>query len=220
MSEQVTLASRPRAGAGKSEAKSLRREGRVPAIVYGTGIEATPVSVDARELFHALRTDAGANAVLALDIDGDRHIAMAREITRHPVRRDILHVDFVTVNRNVTVTVDVPIVLEGADNNPATGEGGVITQDALTAQVEVLPLEVPDQLVFDVSNLAVGDVARLGDLQLPEGVTLVEDPEKTLVSVVVPTLEMPEDTQALDSDAAEAQAAGATADEATGDAEG
>src|SRR3712207_6512027 len=157
MANQVTLAASPRTGNGKGEARALRRDGRVPAIAYGTDLDPTPISVDQLELYHALHTDAGVNAVLRLDLGGDQHLALAGEIQRDPVRRTVLHVDFVTVSRNVKVAVEVPIHLEGAEGAPATSEGGVVSLEMHTLSIEVLPLEVPDQIVVDVSELGRND---------------------------------------------------------------
>ena len=194
MSKQVALAATARAGTGKGEARALRRNGRVPAIAYGADLESpVPVSVDGRELYHALHTDAGTNAILRLDVDGDTQLAIAREIQRHPVRREILHIDFVTVNRNVKINVDVPIVIEG--EAVGTQEGGVVEQVLLALPVEVLPLEVPDQIVLDVSDMQVGDVKRVSDLTLPEGVETVEDPEGTVVTLTVPQLQVETDLE-------------------------
>src|SRR5688572_13839809 len=98
MAKQVSLAATPRDGTGKGEARALRRAGRVPAITYGTDTEPRAISVDQLELYHVLHTDAGVNAILRLEVDGDETLAMTREIQRDPVRRTILHVDFVTVS--------------------------------------------------------------------------------------------------------------------------
>lgn len=212
MAEQVGLAARPRVGSGKSEAKALRRDGRVPAIAYGADLDPTPISVDALELYHALHTDAGANAILRVEFDGESHLALAREIQRHPVRRNVLHVDFVTVSRNVKVTVDVPVHLEG--HAPGVDEGGITDQTLHTLQVEVLPLEVPDSINLDISDLGVGDVKRVCDVRVPEGVTILDDPETAVVSVVVPQAELPEEETAAELAADEEQAGGATAEEA------
>ncbi len=212
MAEQVTLATRPRVGSGKGEARALRREGRVPAIAYGVGIDPTPLSVDALDLYHALHTDAGDNAVLRLAVEGGTHLALAREVQRHPVRRDVLHIDFVTVSRTQKVQAVVPVVLEG--EAPGVAEGGVAEQAAFTLNVEALALEVPDQLVLDVSDLGVGDVKRAGDVSLPSGVELRDDPESPLVSLVVPALDVPETEGEQERDAGEREAEGATADEA------
>jgi large subunit ribosomal protein L25 len=190
MSKQVALAASGRAGLGKGEARALRRAGRVPGVAYGADLEqAIPVSVDGRELYHALHTDAGTNAILRLDIDGaDTQLAIVREIQRHPVRREVTHVDFVTVNRNVKISVDIPIVIEG--EAPGADEGGVADQVLFTLAVEVLPLEVPDQITLDISDMQVGDVKRVSDLTLPEGVETSEDPETTVITVNVPQLEI------------------------------
>ncbi|MDP9406106.1 MAG: 50S ribosomal protein L25/general stress protein Ctc [Actinomycetota bacterium] len=213
MSEQVSLVARPRRGNGKGEARGLRREGRVPAVVYGKGVDPTPVSVNARELYHALHTDAGANAVVRLDVDGDVHLALARELQRHPVRRDLLHVDFVTVSRNVKVGVEVPIHLVGADDAPGVGEGGVLSQELYALPVEVLPLEVPDEVTLDVSAMAVGDTLRVSDVRVPAGVDVTADPETTVATLVVPDLDVPDPHEAVEGAAGE-QAEGATAAEA------
>lgn len=191
MADQVTLAVEPRTGRGKGEARRLRRAGRVPAIAYGAGLDATAVSVNGLELYHALRTDAGFNALIRLEMDGDVHLTLARELQRHPVRREIMHVDFVAVDREVKVTVDVPLHLEG--EAPGSNEGGVVDQVRFSASVEVLPLEVPDELTLDISDMQVGDVKRLEDVPLPTGVELLDDPDRTVVSVYVPTVEVPED---------------------------
>jgi large subunit ribosomal protein L25 len=212
MAEQVTLAARPRAGTGKGEARALRREGRVPAIAYGGGLAPQALSVDALELYHALRTEAGENAVLRLDVEGDTHLAMAREVQRHPVKRITLHVDFVAIDRNQPVNVEVPLVLEG---QPAgADEGGVLEQQLHALPIEVLPLEVPDQLVLDVSAMQIGEVLRVADVPVPDGVTVHEDLERTIATLNVPQMDVPETETAAEVEAAEGMAEGATGTEA------
>jgi large subunit ribosomal protein L25 len=212
MAEQVTLAARPRAGTGKGEARALRREGRVPAIAYGGGLVPQALSVDALELYHALRTEAGENAVLRLDVEGDTHLAMAREVQRHPVKRITLHVDFVAIDRNQPVNVEVPLVLEG---QPAgADEGGVLEQQLHALPIEVLPLEVPDQLVLDVAAMQIGDVLRVADVPVPDGVTVHEDLERTIATLNVPQMDVPETETAAEAEAAEGMAEGATGAEA------
>ena len=218
MAQQITLAATPRAGNGKGEARALRRAGRVPAITYGTDLEPTPISVDALELYHALHTDAGTNAVLGLSFADDEHLALAREIQRDPVRRTILHVDFVTVSRNVKVAVEVPLHLEGAEESPAHTDGGIVNQELYALPVEVLPLEVPDQIVVDVSQLGVTDTLTVADLSIPEGVDVQVDPETIVVTVLQPQAEEAVaeavDTEGVTEGASEEQAQGATAEQA------
>lgn len=193
MPDQVNIAVRPRPGNGKGEARKLRQQGRVPAIAYGAGLDSTPVSVDARELYHALRTDAGLNAIIRMEIDGEQHLTLAREIHRHPVRREILHVDFVAVSRDVKVTVDVQINLVG--EAPGQAEGGIVDQVRFTVPVEVLPLEVPESFELDISDMQIGDVKRVADLDVPEGAEVLDDPEWSVVTLNAPEFEEPEDTE-------------------------
>lgn len=195
MAKTVPLAMTPRAGSGKGEARTLRREGRVPAIAYGRDLdEPRPVSVDGNELFHALNTDAGMNAILVLQVDGDTQLAIARDIQRHPVRRDVLHVDFVTVSRDVRIEVEVPITLTG--EAAGVDEGGLVDQAMYSLLVSVLPLEVPDELMLDITDMELGDVKRVEDLQLPAGVEALEDPESVVVTVYFESVEVPEPEEA------------------------
>lgn len=212
MADLIALRADARPGTGKGAARRLRSEGRVPAIAYGSGVAPTPLSVDALALYHVLHTAAGENAVINLEVDGDSHLALAREIQRHPVRREVVHVDFVTVDRTVAVHVDVPLHLEGEP--VGVTEGGVLSQAAMTLEIEVLPLEVPNSLTVDVSGLAIGDRITAGEVALPDGVTLLTDPEAVILSVTLPTVE--EEPEEEEVEAAEEEGEGATAEEAAG----
>ena len=207
MADQIALTADTRPGDGKGEARALRHEGRVPAVAYGSGLQSTPVHVDARDLRLAMSTEAGENAVFRLAIGGDTHLAMAREIHRHPVRRNILHLDFVTINRNTPVHVEVHIVVSGEV------EDAIINQSLNTLSIEVLPLEVPDHIDVSVDGLSVGDVIRAGDVTVPEGVTVLNDPEQTVVSITVPSEEPTEEEEADEVDASDVPAEGEVADE-------
>ena len=198
MADQVTLTAEAREGRGKGEGRRLCRTGRVSAVAYGAGLDATSVSVDALELYHALRTEAGLNALIRLEVDGDTHLTLARQLQRHPVRRDIMHVDFVVVDRARKVTVDIPIHLTG--EAPGGDEGGVVDQVRFDVPVAVLPMEVPGNLELDISDMQVGDVKRLGDLQLPEGVELLDDLDYAVVSVYIPQADVPDTEVAEDEE--------------------
>lgn len=224
MAKTVPLSTAPRVGSGKSEARSLRREGRVPGIAYGRDLdEPRPVSVDANDLFHAFNTDAGTNAILALQLDGDQQLAIARDIQRHPVKRHVVHVDFVTVSRDVRIEVDVPISLTG--EAAGASEGGVVDQALHNLSVSVLPLEVPDEISVDVTEMDVGDVKRVGDLDLPRGVEALEDPETAVVTVYYESVEVPEpgeegveEAEAAEEAAEEAEAAAEEGEAGEGEA--
>lgn len=217
MADQITLPAESRPGNGKGEARALRSQGRVPAIAYGADMDTTAVHVDARELRMALTTDAGVNAIISLEIDGDKHLTMAREIHRHPVRRDVLHLDFVAFDRKQKVTVEVPLVIHG--EGP---EGAIVSQPLNYMTIEVLPLEVPETIEASIEGMEVGDVLRAGDIALPEGVDLIDDPERTAVSITLPDAEPEEETETAEGEeVAEGEAAeGAEGEEAAEGAEG
>lgn len=170
---------------GSAESRRLRRQGHVPAVVYGHGMEALAVAVGGRELRNALSTEAGVNAVLDLDVDGRTYTAMAREIQRHPVRGTVLHVDFQVVNPDESVGADVQVVLVG-DAVEVAHADGVVDQLLFTLPVKAKPGDIPTSVEIDVSGLTVGGSVRVGELTLPAGVMTELDPE-TVVVLGVPS---------------------------------
>ena len=166
---------------GSRESRRLRHTGRIPAVVYGHGMESTAISVDARALRNALSTSAGRNAVFELDVDGTHHLAMAKVIDHHPVRHTIAHVDFLIIDRNETVSADVPITTVG-EADVVIREGGAVEQVMHALTVQMLPGAIPDAIKVDVSGLQPGGTIRVSDLTLPAGVTSLVDPEAPVVS--------------------------------------
>ena len=215
---EYQLAAENRADTGKGAARRLRAAGRVPAVLYGHGGQPKHLSVDAREFGHALRTDAGSNVLLELQVGRTRHLALAKEIQRHPVRGTFTHVDFLLVRRGEKVTVAVPVHLVG--ESPGAREGGVIDQDLYQLSVEAEVTAVPDAIEADVSGLGIGDVLRVGDLKAPAGATVLDDPDASVVSVVPPTVEpVVEEAEEEAAEGAEGEPA-AEAGEAPAEGEG
>ncbi len=203
MAEQVRLAAQPRTGTGKSVARRLRAEGRVPAVVYGKAAESAALHVDALELFHALHTPAGLNVLIRINVNGEEHLTIPREVQRHPVRGDLLHVDFVAIHREQLLRLEVPIHLEGQESLAAPG---VLTQVLHTIPILVRPLDIPDRVELDVGGMVIGDLVRAEDVRLPQGAKLDVDPDTTVVTVSAPTVfepteaelpEVPEDLASL-----------------------
>ena len=192
---------------GTRPARRLRREGRIPGVVYGLGNDPVTVSVDWRELRQCLKTDAGVNAVIHLAIDGKRHLSIVKEIQRHPVRRDVIHVDFLRVDPKVAVTVDVPVVLEGEAKKVAAMEG-LVEQLLFKVSVESRPDAIPNEITVDVTELELGQAITVSQLVLPKGATMVSDPEATVVhgAHTRATL-LPEEEAAAEAEAAAAEAA-------------
>jgi large subunit ribosomal protein L25 len=207
---EYQLAAEPRTDTGKGAARRARAGGRVPAVLYGHGIQPRHLTVDARELGQALRSG-GANALFTLRLGRDRHLAMPREIQRHPVRGTYTHVDFLAVRRGEKVTVPVPVHVTG--EAPGVVQGGILGQDLHQVNVEAEVTGVPEAIEGDISGLEIGDVLRVGDLKPPEGVTIVDDPEAAVASVVSPTVE-------AEAEAEEEAAAAAEGERAEGEGAG
>jgi large subunit ribosomal protein L25 len=183
---EYQLAAQPRTDTGKGAARRARASGRLPAVLYGHGIEPRHLTVDAREFGQTLRSG-GSNALITLRVGGDRHLALAREIQRHPVRGSYIHVDFLVVQRGEKVTVSVPIHLSG--EAPGVVQGGVLGQDLHQLNVEAEVTNVPEAIEGDISGLGIGDVLRVGDLKPPAGATILDEPDAAVASVMAPTVE-------------------------------
>jgi large subunit ribosomal protein L25 len=195
---EYKLAAAPRHQTGKGAARRTRAGGRVPAVLYGHGMEPLHLSVDSREFTFALRTDAGANVLLDLDVDGKSHLALAKEIQRHPVRGTFLHIDFLAVRRGERLQISVPVHLVG--ESPGAREGGILGQDLHQINVEAEVTDVPEAIEADISGLGIGDVVRVGDLSAPAGVTILDDPEAMVASVSAPTVEAEEPAEAEEAE--------------------
>ena len=164
---------------GTRISKRLRKTGSIPGVLYGLSDDSIPLSVKWPELRLALTTDAGVNAVIQLEVDGKRHMSIVKDIQRHPVRRDVIHVDFLRIDPNQKVTVDVPVIMIG-DALEVTQANGMVDQNLFSLTVDAPPMSIPNELEVDISSLTVGDAIRVGDIGLPEGVTTEADPEETV----------------------------------------
>jgi len=213
--EQVSLRARTGRVPGTRASRRLRREGQVPAVVYGHEMEPINVAVDARELNAALTTEAGLNALINLEIDGQAVLTMARVVERHPYRSEYRHVDFQKVSLTETVTTEVPLHFEGEPIG--VREGGVLSPARTTVMIEAVVTQIPGHIEVDINELELGGVLRIADLPQIEGVTYHEDPEEVIVSVTAPAAEEPEEVP--EGEEEEAAAPAAPAEEAAPEAE-
>lgn len=169
---------------GKGASRRARRNGRVPAVMYGHGEAPRHLELDAHD-FSAVLRHTGTNAVLTLDIDGEEALALTKSLEIHPIRRNIQHADLLVVRRGEKVTVEVNVVVEG-DAEPGT----LVTQDANTVEIEAEALSIPEHITVSVEGAEAGTQFLAGQLVLPDGVTLISDPELLVVNVVAaPTAE-------------------------------
>lgn len=214
MADAVLVAER-RTAAGKRPAGRVRRKGLVPAVIYGLGDESVSVSVPARELSHLLGGAAGSNTLFTLKIDGSDQLAIARQIQRHPLKGTVLHVDFVRVRADQTIQAEVRLNLLGAPEG--VSQGGMLEQLMHSLTVEGKPGQLPTEIEHDVTALVLGDQLRVGDLSLPAGVMVTNDPEELIAMISVPRgLEAGEGEVAAEpvegAEGEEAPAAGASED--------
>ncbi len=193
---------------GSSESRRLRSAGRVPGVLYGHGIDPIDLSVGSRELRAALTSDSGLNALISLDVDGTKHLAMARQLQRHPVRRSIDHVDFVVVRRDEIISAEVPIHLVGEALEVERADG-MVEQSLHTLEVHAKPADIPNSIEVDISDLSIGEAIRVEDLKLPSGVTTDLDPEEIVVAGAATRMAV--ETEAEEEAAAAAAEAGAEA---------
>lgn len=187
--DQVTLRAEPRTESGSRPARRLRREGLIPAVVYGSDLDTIPVKVAARDLFSVLHTEAGLNALINLELDGgDTLLTVAREIQRHPVRGDITHLDFINIALDVAIEAEVGVEYVGVPASVQEGEGFVETIES-SVLVSALPMEVPSGIQVDIGHLEIGDTLLVSDLPQIEGVEYLDDSERPLVTVIIPRIE-------------------------------
>jgi large subunit ribosomal protein L25 len=173
-----------RSAAGSREARRLRRAGRVLGVLYGGGEESVGFDADARELRLAL---AGSGAVLDLSVDGGKGTPVVlKESQRHPVRGETVHVDLLRVNLNEAINAVVPIELLGVEDAPGVKEGGILEQITRELNVEALPTSIPESITHDVSEMQIGDTIILSVVAVPDGVTLLDDVEETVVATLSP----------------------------------
>ena len=208
MADEVRIQAEPRTEFGKGGARRTRRAGKIPAVLYGHGTDPRHIALPAREFSHAIK--AGANTLLTLQLDGSSELALPKAIQRHPIRGDYEHVDLLLVRRGEKVTVEVPVMLTGEAERD-----GLVDQQLVTLTVEAEATNIPDHFEVSIDGLTIGHNITAGAVPLPDGTTLIGDPEQVVVAVLAaPTAEQ------LDAELADAEAeAGIERDERTEQAE-
>jgi large subunit ribosomal protein L25 len=200
--EQVTLRGETGRPFGSRHARRLRRDGRVPAVVYGHGLDTLSVSVDRRELYGVLHTEAGLNALISLQVDGGEYLTVAREVQRHPVRGDIVHLDFIQISLDEAIEAEVPVEYIGIPVGVREARGIVETVHS-SVMVSALPGDIPSHITVDITALGIGDGIRVSDLPEIPSVAYVSDSDTLLVMVALPAAAHLEEEEA---EAAEGEA--------------
>jgi large subunit ribosomal protein L25 len=192
-SQRPSLEVEDREERGSRAVRRLRREGYVPGVVYGTGIDPMSFKIGARDLRNALQDG---SAVIDLKVgSGKKRPVMVKDQQRHPVRDEIMHIDLLQVDLSETIHAAVAVELEGAEEAPGAKEGGVLEHVTRELNVEALPTDVPENILVDVSGMEAAATLHLSEITAPEGVTFLDDPDETIIATMtVPSpVELPED---------------------------
>jgi large subunit ribosomal protein L25 len=195
--QQVTLRVLQRTGSGSRPARRMRRDGQIPAVVYGKGVDAQPIAVESRALHAVLHTGAGLNALINVEIDGGTEIlTVAREVQRDPVRGEITHLDFIKVSLDVEIEAVVGVHYTGTPIG-IKEQGGFVETMETSVTIMALPMAIPSSIDVDISELGIGDILKVADLPVIEGVTYTADEDRPLLTVLLPSIveeeEIPED---------------------------
>ncbi len=188
---------------GKGAARSLRREGKVPAILYGKDMEPLPLSVPSKELSDLEHKQGITGSLLKLKVDGKTYTAVIKEVARGPLTDEYLHVDFQKISLTEKISTFVPIVVKGEEVCPGIKLGGVLQHGINEVEIEALPRDIPEHLEVDVSNLEIGDNIRVGDLTPPPGVEIISDENEIVLTILPPTLYEEEVEEVAEEEVAE-----------------
>lgn len=202
------LQAEKRVAHGSNANKKIRKEELVPAVLYQKDEENVNLQVVAKDLDKVV-AEAGTSAIVTLSFDGTEKKVIIRDYQRHPFKNMFLHVDFLGVNMNETLKVSIPVVLLNRDE--VIVQPSVLMQGLNELEIEALPSDIPAQIEFDVQNLQIGDVVTVSELEIPEGVTVLNDAEEMIASLSEPKEELDEEIE--DVDAADVEVIGEESDE-------
>jgi large subunit ribosomal protein L25 len=215
---QTKLVARTGRPTGSPASRRLRADDLIPGVLYGRGMTPVSVSVERRELRLALSGPAGVNTVLALEVDGTSYPAVIKELQRHPVKRQVSHIDFLQVNMNEEITVHIPLRLEG-EAKAVQAENGLVDPAVDTIEVSCTPNNMPSEFVVDITDMQPHDVIRLADLPMPVGVTALGDPDMPIVTILVTAAAEAEASTSAEGAEGEGAEGGEAASEASDAAE-
>ncbi|HHW03568.1 MAG TPA: 50S ribosomal protein L25/general stress protein Ctc [Thermoanaerobacterales bacterium] len=183
--EQIALKAEKRDVSKKGIINELRRKGKLPGVLYGKNIESSPVVVDAKELLKILKTH-GESALIDLELEGEKLPVLMKEIQRDTLKDAILHVDFYKVSMTDRIEFNLPLVLKG--DAEGLKMGGILQHQKRELLVKALPADMPEHLEVDISHLKIGDTLTVGDLKVDEKITVLDDPDEVVVSILAPKL--------------------------------
>ena len=184
MSNTANLSAQSGRATGSAASRRLRAEDRIPAVLYGQGMTPVSISVARRDLRVALSGPAGQNTILSLDVDGTAYNAIVKEMQRHPVKRNVSHVDFIQIDLSEEIVMSVPVHLSGSAK-AVVSAGGLVDPAVDTIDVRTTPANVPNEILIDITDMTPDTVIRLSDITLPAGVVALGEPDMPVVTVLM-----------------------------------
>jgi len=213
MADITVLTAKARAKVGKGSAREARRNGSIPAVIYGDQKTPIPIVIEQKLLVRHLNTGGFFNTLFNIDVDGELNRVLPRDVQLHPVTDMPEHVDFLRVSSSTKISVEVPVEFTGEDASPGLRVGGVLNVVRYTVEVSCTPDLIPSNLVVDLSNSEVGDSLHISAVNLPEGVTAtISDRDFTIATIVAPTVVREEATSDADGDDPDTEVASAAED--------
>ena len=202
MSNEFVLNAELRADMGKGASRRLRHAGKVPAIIYGSGKEPTPITLEHNELAHQVDNEAFFSHILSVKLDGKDESAIVKDLQRHPSRPIIMHMDLQRISATETIRVNVPIHFINEELSPGVREGGLISHSISEVEIQCLPGKLPEYIEADLGELDLNAIFHLTDLKLPEGVEIVELTHGESHDQAVASVHMPRAAKETDEDEA------------------
>jgi large subunit ribosomal protein L25 len=199
--EQSVLEAQPRESGTKNHARRVRREGKIPAVVYGAGKDSTPVTVDPRHVLRILRSDTGHNTIFDLAMNGEQTKAMIVDWQYEPIKGSLLHIDLKRIAMDKALRVSVPIVLQGVAEGVKT-EGGILEHILREVEIECLPADIPSHIDVDISHLTFGKVLRVADLPHNQKIKFLTDENQPIAHVTAVKEEVAPTPEAVAAEAA------------------
>ncbi len=222
MSDQLTLSAEPRERAGKGASRALRREGRIPAVIYGDKKEPMPIHVEERALNKLLGTGHFMNSLVMVDVNGETARTLPKDVAFDPVSDRALHVDFFRLAKGAKVQVNIPVVFVNEEESPGLKRGGVLNVVRFELDLMCDADKIPDQIEIDVTGLEIGDSVHISNVTLPDGSeSSITDRDFTIAGVTAPSALKSSEDEAEESEEGEEGEEGAEGEAAEGgDAEG
>jgi len=186
--KSVELTAYPRTAAGRSGVSKLRREGRIPAVIYGRGSVSKSLEVNLKDIEHIIHHSISETRLVEVAIEGEnkaRHLALLQEVQHHPLKGTVLHIDLREVSKDEKVVVNLPVETIGESEGVKTG-GGLLEHVLFKLRIRALPQDIPEYIEVDVTNLQLGQTIHIGDITVPSGVEILGDRNIPVVSIAVP----------------------------------